>query len=104
MHKATNWMFNPNTNKLEVSGYTVYEYDGKINPMHIHKPLLYLLLQNTPRYNVTKETDYDENNQVTEIREYAYQYNNQNLPQSAAVKTTVPGQGSSTSNVSYSYQ
>lgn len=104
VQKATNWMFNPTSGKLEVSGSTVYEYDGKMNPMYVHKPLLYLLLQNTPRYNVAKETDYDENNQVSEIREYSYQYNNQNMPQSATVKTTVPGGRSTTSNVVYSYQ
>jgi len=104
VHIATNWMFNPTSGKLEISGSTLYEYDAKMNPVHIHKPLLYLLLQNTPRYNVTKETDYDENNRVSEIREYSYQYNNQNLPQSATIKTTVPGGGSTTANVVYSYQ
>lgn len=96
--------YNPLSGQLELTGRTDYTYDGKTNPMYSHKALLYLLLQNTPKNNVTKEQTFDGQNSLDETVEYTYTYNNQNLPQSATVKTTAAGQGATTTTLTYSYQ
>lgn len=102
--RMTSWGFNPMSGQLEATGRTDYQYDGKTNPMTAHKNLLYLLLQNTPKNNVTKETTYDEQDQVSETVEYAYTYNSQSLPQSATVKTTPAGSAAVTSTLTFLYQ
>jgi hypothetical protein len=102
--KTNTWSFNPATTQLEPSGHTTYTYDAKENPMHTHKTLLYLLLQNISKNNTAKEMAYDAQNQLDETKEYTYQYNAKNLPQSATVKTTVPGQTATTSTLLFSYQ
>lgn len=103
IQKTSTWTFNPLNGQLAVSGYTNFEYDSKTNPMHAHKDLFYLLLQNVSKNNTTKETAYTSQNQVDETKEYTYQYNNQSLPQSATVKTTAAGQ-TSNSTLLFSYQ
>jgi hypothetical protein len=102
--KTTVWSFNPLTDQLEVTGSTDYQYDAKTNPMHVHKNLMYLLLQNISKNNITKETEHDDKNAVTETIEYAYTYNSHNLPQSAAVKTTTAGSQPVNSTIVFSYQ
>lgn len=102
--KTSTWGYNPATGQLQATGSTTHEYDSKTNPLFAHKTLLYLLFQNPAKNNITKETDLTVQNVVDETREYTYQYNNQNLPQSATVKTTPAGQPSTTATILYSYQ
>jgi hypothetical protein len=102
--KTTVWSFNPLTGKLEVTGSTDYQYDTKNNPMHAHKNLMYLLLQNISKNNITKETERDDENAVSETIEYVYTYNSHNLPQTAAVKTTIAGGQPVNSTIVFSYQ
>jgi hypothetical protein len=102
--KTTVWSFNPLTGQLELTGSTDYVYDSKTNPMHAHKNLMYLLLQNTSKNNITKETERDDQNAVSETTEYVYTYNSQSLPQTAAVKTTTPGSQPVNSTMVFSYQ
>lgn len=96
--------FDPTTNQLQLMGHTDFEYDGKTNPMHANKVLLYLLFQNTSKNNVTKEKEYDNQDVLTETTDYTYQYNSQSFPQSATIKTTPTGQPATTKTLLYSYQ
>jgi hypothetical protein len=102
--KTTILSLNPLTDQLEVTGSTEYVYDSKTNPMHAHKNLMYLLLQNISKNNITKETERDELNAISETTEYTYTYNSQSLPQTAIVKTTTAGNPSVNSTMVFSYQ
>lgn len=96
--------YNPLTDRFQLSTSTEYEYDNKVNPLNNIKELMYLFLINPNQNNITKETERDAQQTVTETREYAYSYNSNNLPTGAAVKVTEPGKPATNSTMVFLYQ
>jgi hypothetical protein len=90
--------------RLVPAGYVTYEYDTKINPQAFVRDFLWIIWQPASANNVKKEVHVDQKNAMEETREYTFTYNSRNLPASAAVVKTVPGQPLQRLQLLFSYR
>ncbi|MFY7900923.1 MAG: hypothetical protein ACOVNY_12115 [Chitinophagaceae bacterium] len=93
-----------NNNQMVSSGYVEFTYDNKPNPLHSQKEVLSLLLQPSSKNNVATERHYDENGTLEDVVTYTYTYNTSGLPTSAVVKSGLPNQPVTTTNLLIIYK
>lgn len=103
VQKTSVWLLNPITSQLEPSGYVTNEYDNKKNPLHEISDFMLLLWENPGANNITKETQYHNDNSLDEVREFTYTYSQKQTPTQATMKTTSGGQQSNTT-INFKYQ
>ena len=90
--------------QMRRAGHVDFTYDQKSNPLYIHKDLLALFWQGASKNNIVKEEHFDDKMVIEDKFEYTYTYNSNGLPEKAVVKSGIPGQTQTTTNVFYSYQ
>ena len=85
------WMQNPITNELELSGYTILDYDDRNNPLHGFSDFMMQMWVVPAPNNVVKETQYFSDHTIEEIREYNFSYNGKDYPVQGIMRTTSNG-------------
>jgi len=90
--------------QLVPAGYVEFTYDNKTNPLYVQKDFLSLLMQPASKNNVIQEKHYDENNVLDDEVNYTYTYNSLGLPTAAVVKSGLPNQPVTTTNLSITYK
>ena len=92
VNQSRMWIHNPITNDLELAGHTEIEYDSKKNPLYDFSDFMLLMWEIPAVNNVVKETEYDSDNEVDEIRDFNYTYNADQYPVQAVMSTSVRGE------------
>jgi hypothetical protein len=90
--------------QLLPAGLTTYEYDQKANPLYQYRELLALFWQSPSKNNITVESEFDGDHQLTDKFTYTYTYKSNGLPEKGTVKQGLPGQDPVTSQLTFTYQ
>ncbi|WP_295770050.1 hypothetical protein [uncultured Mucilaginibacter sp.] len=103
--KQVDYVWNPLNGQFKLSASTVYEYDDKVNPLIALGDAYTISFKAVSKHNPVKETEYDENNELSFTTTYTYTYNSNAYPVTAQRKITAAGKANSTvSNFKYTYQ